>query len=119
MSDFSSTIGRFVLSYSMTRFGAQSFTDGKRNANPGTTSALSAAIFPAAGRDLQRLAEGTRASDVIQVFTTTTLICLDEVPGQPADHVHYKGKTYQVEHEDDWGDQGNFKKYIARKVPTT
>ncbi len=116
MSDFSSTIARFSSPYTVTRFAAQSFTNGILQANSGTPLPIDAMIAPANGRDLERLPEGTRVSDVIQVFTVTELVCLDEVAKKPADTIAYKGKVYQVEHEDDWEVLGNYHKYVARKV---
>lgn len=118
MSDMSDTIERLgnFNEYTVTRYKARSTTDGE--ADPlrvETTITIVAAIQPASGRDLLRLEEGQRLSEVIVLWTKTPLYSHRQ--GYPPDTLVYKGEVYQIESIERWDDMGNFYEALARLVP--
>ncbi len=123
MSDMSDTIERLGdwQEYTVTRYQEQGTTDGI--ADPvvvDSTFPIVASIQPATGKDLQRLPEGLRTSEVLAVWTKTFLRVLGtvQVSGnrQPPDTLVYESETYQIETCDRWVQAGNYFKVLARKV---
>lgn len=123
MSDLSGTIERLgdFQSYTVTRYKVRGMTDGKLDAaRVETTLTIKAEIQPASYKDLLRLDEGLRTSEVIVIFTKTQLMVLGEDAQKnetkPPDTIVYKNKTYQIERCEDWERQGNYWEALARKV---
>lgn len=119
MSDFSDTIERLGdhREYVVTRFAAgQTFTDGVLNPPASAPLPIVAMIQPASGRDLQRLTEGLRSSQVIVIWTKTELLTVDEDAQQLPDQITYLGKLFQVERCEPWAETGGFFEVLARKV---
>lgn len=123
MRDLSSTIGRLGnwQQYPVTRYKTQGTTDG--NIDPirpdGDPIIITAAIQPATGKDLQRLPEGFRTSEVIVIWTSTQLRALGTTAQgetNPPDTILYDGDTYQIEACDKWAMMGNYYEALARKV---
>lgn len=119
-TDFSDTIERLgdFQEYVVTRYKTRGTTNGK--ADPlriDTTITITAAIQPASGRDLARLGEGFRLSEVVVIWTATMLRVLDEDTGKPPDTIVYEDEIYQVESCDRWHIAGNYYEALARRVP--
>jgi hypothetical protein len=114
-----STIKRLsaYAQYTVYRYpSAQSFTDGKRDAQTPTELTIYAMIQPASGRDLLRLPEGLRSGEVIAIWTETELRLENEAEQLRPDEVGYKGQSYQVESIENWSDAGNYYKALARRI---
>lgn len=95
-------------SYTVTRPTASSYTNGRLNAPSTSTFVINASVQPASGRDLQRLPEGQRSSEIKSIFTMTELRLTDVVT--------IGSSTYQVQHVERWADSGNFFKALALKT---
>lgn len=71
--------------YTVTRTGADSYTDGVRTVGSTSTFSIDASIQPMSGRDLKAaLAEGRRAEDVRTVWTKTAALVADPNPDKIA-----------------------------------
>ena len=123
MTDMSDTIERLGdwSEFVVTRYKARGTTDGEVDPlRIEETPTIVASIQPASGRDLQRLPEGLRSSEVIVIWTKTLLKVLGSTNSagatQPADTLVYEGETYQVERCERWVQAGNFYEALARKV---
>lgn len=118
MSDMSDTIERLGdgATYTVTRYKARGTTDGEADKlRIETTLTITAAIQPASGRDLLRLEEGLRLSEVIVIWASTALRVLDGP--KPPDTLVYQDETYQLEAIERWQEAGNFYEALARRVP--
>lgn len=122
MSDFSDTIERLgdFAEYTATRYKVRGTTDGKVDPlRVESTFPFLACVQPASGKDLQRLDEGMRTSEVIVLWTKTKLLVLGKTADKetkPPDTLVYENDTYQVEACDNWGALGNYYEALARKV---
>lgn len=67
-----------------------------------TAFSFVASFQPASGKDLLRLPEGKRQSDVIIVYTTTALVIGGQGTGRLPDRFTVDGSTYEVEHVEHW-----------------
>lgn len=123
MSDLSDTIERLGdwQEYTVTRYKTQGTTEGFVDPlRVDSTLTIKAAIQPATGRDLQRLPEGLRTSEVIAVWTQTMLRVLGTIQStgesQPPDTILYESESYQIETCDRWVQAGNYYKALARRL---
>jgi len=89
--------------YAVTRTPAGSYVNGVAVPGTPTTLQITAAIYQASGRDLERLPEGRRSVATIKVFTTTQLRTGAQqgqggTEGQyQADRISYNGLQYEVQ----------------------
>jgi hypothetical protein len=74
--------------------------------NPGEAFGITASVFPANGRQLQRLKESDRTEGTIAVYTTNELLV--EAAGYAADIVVWKNQNYIVSSLDDYSTNGFF-----------
>lgn len=114
--DLSSVVLGFASAYTVTRAsGAGAYgSDGKFD-EPGTTTlSVQAVVHPLTGRDLQRLPEGLRTSDVLCVYSVERLRV--KAAGERPDKITIGGEQYQVEHVEDWSTLGNYFRSYVRKV---
>lgn len=117
-TDFSDTIERLgdFQTYAVTRYKSRGTDDGEaEQLRVESTLTITAAIQPASGRDLLRLDEGFRLSEVVVLWTTTLLRVLSG--DKPPDTLVYEEETYQVEACDRWREAGNYYEALARRVP--
>lgn len=108
--DLSGVIESFLTgTYAVVRQVASTY-DSYGRLLPATTSTLQvrACFQPASGRDLQRLPEGFRSSEVLAGWVTSTM--------QMQDVVTVDGEAYEVQHIERWGQLGNYTKVLALKV---
>jgi hypothetical protein len=116
MSDFSDTIARFATGrYTVTRTPARTYGgDGLVDPASPKTLTIEASVQPLRGRELERLPEGLRSSEVMQVFTTTEL--KTQSTSHEPDVIAIDGESWQVEIVERWKDLGNFYRAVVRKV---
>lgn len=100
--------------YTVTRFAATTFTQGRRNAPASSTFEVRAVVYPVSGRSLDRLPEGLRSHETIAVVTETELKSL-ELTKEP-DLVTYQGAQYQVAVLERWKPSGNFYRAFCTRV---
>lgn len=105
--------------YTVTRGTAGSYGTSGANEGvyvPGSTSTFSirAAVQPVSGRDLLRLPEGLRTSELIAIWTATALQTASP-QGAPADRIAYNGTNYEVQQVEYWAENGGYYKVIAKK----
>jgi hypothetical protein len=80
------------------------------------TVAVPAMIVPlVGGKQLERLPEGLRSRDAIEVFTAVALQA--SAPEQRPDVITFNGRAYQVDVVDDWTAAGNFYHSLATRIP--
>lgn len=82
------------------------FIDGRAQPPVLTPFNAVASVQPGQGRDLQRLPQGHIVGDVQVLFTKTEMRAGAEGTGTLGDLVTYKGKTFEVEHVEDWSSFG-------------
>lgn len=101
--------------YTVTRSAAGAYgTDGRFVAGSTSTFSITASVQPLDGRDLLRLPEGLRTSEVLKIYTKTRLFV--QGAGQDPDSVAIDGVPHQIEMVETWGPAGNFYKAYARAV---
>jgi hypothetical protein len=101
--------------YTVTRRAAAAFVIG-RAGTPGTsTLAIRASVYPATGRDLQRLPEGRRSLETRTLHTTTQLLVATE-GGNNCDLVTIDGQQWEVQMCETWPSAPNlaFKAIVQR-----
>lgn len=115
MADLSSTVASFYTgTYVVTRAdGVGTYVDGVFTPAADSTLSVSAGVYPLAGRELERLAEGLRTRELRQVFTAAALRV--SAPEQRPDRVSIDGAMWQVEIVEDWVASGNYYRSIVRK----
>lgn len=100
--------------YTVRRRPPPTYVKGKAVPSAETTFTIRAAIAPLTGRDLERLIEGTRVEDLIQIVTTSELQT-DSVSGE-ADRIEFGGYFFEVEEVGDWRPLGGFWRCVARRA---
>jgi hypothetical protein len=101
--------------YTVTRPGAGTWTNGLFVEGTASTFQIQASVQPASPKDLQRLPEGERTMNVIVIFTTTELLLASQAARTLSDRIAYRGANYEVEDVDVW-ESGGFWKCLARKI---
>lgn len=78
---------------------------------------IDAVVRPSLGKDLQRLPESQRTSEIIKIYSKEKLLTSNEALSRTADCVEYRGCTYQVQNvEDHTMTRLNHYKSLAAKV---
>jgi hypothetical protein len=101
--------------YTVTRPGAGTWTNGVFVEGTASTFQIQASVQPASARDLLRLPEGERTSDVIAIYTPTELRASSQPDRTLSDRITYRGALYELEHVEFW-ESGGFWKCLARKI---
>ncbi len=114
--DLSSVLESFATgSYTVTRQSPSSYgADGRLVAATPSYFEIRASVQPVSGRDLQRLPEGLRTSEIIAVFTATEL--RTQGPSQDPDLIEIDGDTYEVQKVERWATLGAYYRALALKV---
>lgn len=100
--------------YTVTRYGVASYgSDGRLDAPSSAPLSVPAVVIPLSGRELQRLPEGLRTSELLQVFSSVAL--KTQGPGQAPDSIAIDGDAYQVQHVEPWSTLGNYYRAIVAK----
>jgi hypothetical protein len=107
-------LARWQKTYAVTRTAAGTFTQGRHAAGSTSTVSILAVIVPMSGRELERLPEGLRSSEVRAVFTVTPLIALDA--SHEPDQIAVDGAMWQVEIVNDWTASTGCYHCVVRKV---
>lgn len=110
LSDVISTFA--TGTYTVTRRAASTYSNGVRVAGSTSTLSITASVQPVTGRELERLPEGMRTTEVVKLYTTTALRTADS--GDP-DHISIDGETYEVQLVERWTAKGYYK-IMALKV---
>lgn len=115
--DMSATVLKYATAIAVKRRASSTTVKGK--AVPGALSNLTvmAVCAPVQGRELERLPEGMRTEEVIQVITVDELRTSDATG--TADLVTWQGRDYEVQLVADYSQLGNFRRYYAAKVERT
>lgn len=95
--------------YTVTRRGAATYVNKVPVYGADTTFEITASIQPMTQDELQREAEGLRASHAVRIFTGTdpalrTQEDPDSAPGAVPDVITYRGVEYQIQRRNDWSD---------------
>jgi hypothetical protein len=99
-------------SISVSRPAAATYDSKGRLVNNGTASTFSAraSVQPATGKDLLRMPEGLRTTDLQAIFCATEL--------KTGDLVTLPEGVYQVQHVEVWARSGNFYRAVASRRPS-
>jgi hypothetical protein len=86
-------------SYTVTRYGAGTYTDGRwvRSTTPSSLT-IQASIQPADERQTQTLPEGIRQEVTLRCYTLTPLLAADQRTNLQGDRIAIDGETYEVAH---------------------
>jgi len=104
--------------YTVTRpSAATSLVDGRRVAPATTTFTVVASVQPSSGRSIDRLPEGLRARESMDVWTATKLQPASPETGLEGDRIAIDGSVYEVQIVHDWQKHGSFCRATAVKVP--
>lgn len=102
-------------SYAVTRTTPGTYgTDGRFIPGTPTTFNITASVQPLNGRDLLRLPDGLRTSELLRVYSPTRLFV--QGAGQDPDVITIEGIPHQVETCETWGPDGNYWKMLVRSV---
>lgn len=100
--------------YVVTRYTPSTYVDGRLVLGSPSTINIIATQQPVSGRDLQRMPEGTRVSDLLVFYTDTEL--KTQTPANAPDQVTVSGETFEVQQVDNWGPGGNYWRVVALKT---
>lgn len=102
--------------YTVTRRAAASFTSGIAAAGATSTFTITAAIWPASGRDLQRLPELRRTIETRAGVTTTQLLVGGQGSSNEADLITIDGVLWEVQTCSTWdANTPNFWAFTAQR----
>lgn len=73
------------------------FVDGIYVPGDAVVSTLMVSVQPASGRDMLRLPEGQRGSEIIKIFAQAADELRVSAPGVMADLIVWRGATYEVQ----------------------
>ena len=100
--------------YTVTRCTAVAYTDGRLGAPTTSTFTITGCVQPLGGRELQRLPEGLREAELLQIFTPTEL--RTAAPGLLADSVAINGGNWEVQSVERWQELGAYwRAVVSRK----
>lgn len=102
--------------YVVTRPGTTTMLNGRRVAPSSTTFDITASAQPASGRSIQRLPEGLRSTEAMDVYTTTELRQARPEAGVEADRIAIDDGVFEVQTVMRWNKLGNFYKVTATRV---
>lgn len=88
--------------YTVTRRAAASFTNGIATAGATSTITIAAAVWPATGRELQRLPELRRTLETRAGVTTTQLLTGGQGSANEADLISIDGVLWEVQQCQTW-----------------
>lgn len=108
-------------SYSVTRRPHAVFVDGIAVQQSPSTLTITAAVYQATGRDLQRLPEERRSIATMRIFTTTRLYVGAEIGTSSeatydADRITIDGVVYELQTVGAWPGQVGFYDCLAQAV---
>jgi len=87
----------FRKPYTVKRTVAGSYVSGVFVEGSETTLSIQASIQPVSGQDMVSIPEGRRSSDMVKVYTDTSLFSQgDAGSGQSPDRVVWLGKDYEI-----------------------
>jgi len=106
-------------SYSVTRRPHATFTAGIAVPQSPTTITITASVYQATGRDLQRLPEERRSIATMRIFTTTRLYVGAEIgtgteATYDADRITIDGVVYELQTVGAWPGQVGFYDCLAQ-----
>ena len=90
--------------YTVTRTTARSLVRGKGTAGTSSSVTITGSAWPAKADDLMRLPEGRRASEALNLMTTTELYVGGQGSAYDADTVSIRGESWEVSAVDQWTD---------------
>lgn len=95
---------RFADTFDVIRYADAVDKDGVNQSDPAPIQGISGVIQNASEMTLQRLADGARLANTIEIHTTFALTA--GVEGQGADEVVFQGALYTVTDVADWSRYG-------------
>lgn len=115
--DTTDLIGDFATgTYTVTRRAAATWVEGILTAGATSSLTIAAAVYPATGRDLQRLPEGRRAVETFTVVTATPLLVGGQGSANEADLVTLDdGATWEVQHVSAWPSAEGYTQAIVQR----
>lgn len=107
--------------YTVTRHAAATFTAGIAVPISPSTITITASVYQATGRDLQRLPEERRSISTMIVFTTTRLYTgaehgIGSESVNEADQIAIGGLAYELQTVEAWPGAVGFYKCVAQAV---
>jgi hypothetical protein len=118
IDDLADVIAELGASYTARR-GSVPTDDGHGRTlpgEPGEEFEIVASVQPLAGAELQRLPEGERVEDYLELYTAAELRTADTATGALADELVIDGVPYEVERVHPWGTTAGFMKCVIRKA---
>jgi hypothetical protein len=94
--------------YVVTRSAATPRVNGRRMAPVTVSFEIIASVQPASGREMDRLPEGLRSRETMNVFTRTELRSAHPSPGTEADRIAIDGAVFEVTSVRRWNRLANF-----------
>ena len=112
-----SVITAFGASYTVTRYGSGSFSNGDWTPGSPSTFSIVASIQPISKPDLVTIPEGHRISDVKQVFTTTELRTRNG--DADPDRITINSEAWEVYSVDHWPEFADHYVALVSRVSVT
>ena len=102
------------------RYEASTIDHGRFVSGAETEFTAIISVQPVTGRELLNLPEAQRTKGVLKGYTVTELKTADETGKTKADVVVYKGKNYEVQTVEDWGegDLQHYKVLLVEENPS-
>ena len=101
----------------ITSYGPGGFTNGEWVQGAEIKFEIQANVQPAP-RALLNLPEGQRTKGSITVFVKEKLVTVNKVTLTTADRIEYEGRTYEIQHVEDWINCGSLSHYEITAVET-
>lgn len=102
--------------YRVSRPGTTSILNGRRIGPTFTTFDITASAQPASGRSIERLPEGLRSNEAMDVFTETELRQARPEAGVEGDRIAIDGAVFEVQVVRRWDKLGNFFRATVTRV---
>ncbi|QOS97554.1 hypothetical protein JNUCC42_13230 [Brevibacterium sp. JNUCC-42] len=109
MIQFTNMLHRYSVPCSLVRKNGQWNEDGEFKKQPTDPISLQLAILPIDAKMMQ-LAGGRYTMEDKAIYSTQPLII--------GDQIKYKGGTFTIDHEVDYSEYADFKKYMVKRVST-
>ena len=102
--------------YTVTRSSTTTVVNGRRAAPATSTFEIVASIQPATGRDMKRLPEGIRTTEIMTVFTSTELFQALPESAREADRVAIDGGSFEMQVVERWAALGNYWRCVVARI---
>ena len=106
--DLSATVDRFSVEYTIRSRAAATAVDGELVEGAESSRTIQALIYPMTGKELRRLPENERSSDMLTIFSSEEIVSQSQAAKVPAEILEFAGVDYEFDKVEPWSAQGKY-----------